>query len=652
MLNGDYDEHEHNNEIAISRFIAMKLRSWRTGYQRVICLYRDHFTTLDPENEFRETNTFHYSSIARQPIALHQETDCLLIELVVNHNNKHVDKLKFRCEHRGLLLTELISLWTAFNQSNYTAISTIQSNTMSMNISSSISSSSNNNSVYPTFTCYRQRRMGSKVPCRLRVFPHALVEYSNDEMILQEYRYVHMDQVGFTVDEPSGIVIHTTGRGRLFFVASSTLNSNKCNVAVNIHTRSDLASAMKRAADVIGVPFVVGQGVMLNSWLSLRSELGSNAGLAICSYSVTKPTNRHAAKGIQQQNRWVVITEKFVMEKDAESGSVVSIRPLANVFAIVRVRQSETELRIEYKNGQSRTYFSSERDAFACSLLDACISVKNGCCITEEISDGYRLSPRGVEDSTKERKANMLESLFGSDSKEVWLLHRLHHISQSHANALSVDHQKDIMNESIQAALEFNANVPTHTSLHALNGSMDKRTIANVLPSIFALINYLLNDSNNNMEKSCATLLQTIYRIVRCEIGFQAVLDVPGALETLGRLLQMKDSFALFWSVRVLHALVTCPYEPRNREQEFVNKQLLLSRTNISESLISLLVGVGSASGGWTEGPLNSKRRPKTIVSDLILFAASEFLESVLCSGHDTTSPDQFEALIASLSKG
>jgi len=573
----------------------------------------------------------------------------------VNHNNKHVDKLKFKCEHRGLLLTELISLWTAFNQSNYTAISATSYNSSLNTSAHSVSSSGTNNSIYPTFTCYRQRRMGSKVPCRLRVFPHALVEYdgtSTEDIILQEYRYVHMDQVGFTVDEPSGIVIHTTGRGRLFFITGGI----HAGSVAGPRARSDLASAMKRAADVIGVPFIVGQGVMLNSWLSIRSELGSNAGLAICSYSVTKPTKRQPAP-MSTHSRLMVITEKFIVEKDAEAGSVVSIRPLSNVFAIVRVRHSETELRIEYKNGQSRTYFSTERDAFCCSLLDACISVSNvHVGITEEISDGYRLSPRGVDGSQTQnstgKNGGLLESIFGSDSKEVWLLHRLHHVSQSYANALSAEHQKDVVNESIRAALELNANVPTN----GLSGSVDKKTIANVLPSILSLLNHLLNtdvaQQQSETEKSCATLLQSIYRIVRCEIGFSTVLDVPGALETLGRLLQMKDSFATFWSVKVLHALVTCPYEPRNREQEFVNKQLLLSRTNICESLVSLLVGVGSASGGWTEGPLNAKRRPKTIVSDLILFAASELLESILCSGHDTTSPDQFEALISSLSKG
>jgi len=660
-----------------ARFVVTKLRSWRTGYQRILCLYDSHFTTLDPESHFRETNSFAYRDIARQPVALPNEPNCFLIEFV-NVTGQHVDKLKFRCEYCRELLTEFLALWTSFLH-NFHANANVSRNHSSLaNNFVSVAATNTNVSAYPTFQCHRLRRTGSRVPCLLRALPHAVIECDLNGNVLQVYRYLHIEQVGFTVDDPGGIVVHTTGRGRVFFVnvpynmaagggsrgpivgngiveaSPSAPNAGSNGVG---RARSDLASAMKRSADQIGVPFVVGQGIMLDSWLQLRAELGSDCGEAICSYRVTKPTRRHVGTTIL---RTLFLTPKYIVEKDPATGTVVSLRSLSSVFVVVRLRESETELCIEYKDGQSRTYYSTERDALACSILDACASADNiSVGITEEKSDGHRLTPRDTQTNTSNAKVGFLENMFAGTSVEVSLISRLSHAASLLTGAEESTNKKHILDDVLEAASEFNANVPTS----GVSPLVDKKTVASALPTIISVMLYLLSPEGSFnrevSEKSCATILQSVYRIVRCQAGFQAIAEIPDSVKFFESILKIGDVFGIFWSVKLLSAVVTCSYNPRDREQEFVNKQMFLGRPDIYQSLISLMIGVGTASGGWDEYPIgnyvdttSTNMRSRSSVSDLVLVSTSELLESILCSGHDTTSPSQFEMVVQSISRG
>ena len=59
------------------------------------------------------------------------------------------------------------------------------------------------------------------------------------------------------------------------------------------------------------------------------------------------------------------------------------------------------------------------------------------------------------------------------------------------------------------------------------------------------------------------------------------------------------------------------------------------------DGLVSTMLEAGSTQPGGDR-----------VVSDLILFVASDILQSVLCSGHDTTSPEHFSAFIKALAHG
>ena len=94
---------------------------------------------------------------------------------------------------------------------------------------------------------------------------------------------------------------------------------------------------------------------------------------------------------------------------------------------------------------------------------------------------------------------------------------------------------------------------------------------------------------------------QAVFRIVKCIAGFRYFLEIPECLDVMAQLLTSRDQFTSYWAVKVLGVLVTCPFSPRNREQEFVNKQVLLAPPIITNTLVGILIG-GSTSG-WDEAP-------------------------------------------------
>ena len=60
--------------------------------------------------------------------------------------------------------------------------------------------------------------------------------------------------------------------------------------------------------------------------------------------------------------------KKNVIEQ--ESAAIVTIRPLADIFAIIRYADDAQKFSLEYKSGVIRRYTSTERDSLIASLID------------------------------------------------------------------------------------------------------------------------------------------------------------------------------------------------------------------------------------------------------------------------------------------
>lgn len=74
-------------------------------------------------------------------------------------------------------------------------------------------------------------------------------------------------------------------------------------------------------------------------------------------FTVQKITNRHP----DPVKRILCLTETTLLERDPQTYSVCTLRPLIEIFALVRDKDNLQKFCIEYKNGIVRKYITNDR---------------------------------------------------------------------------------------------------------------------------------------------------------------------------------------------------------------------------------------------------------------------------------------------------
>lgn len=75
--------------------------------------------------------------------------------------------------------------------------------------------------------------------------------------------------------------------------------------------------------------------------------------------------------------RILCLTESTILERDPQTYSVCTLRPLVDIFALVRDKDNIQMFCIEYKNGLVRSYITNDRDSLLATVLDAVRSSGN-----------------------------------------------------------------------------------------------------------------------------------------------------------------------------------------------------------------------------------------------------------------------------------
>ena len=78
---------------------------------------------------------------------------------------------------------------------------------------------------------------------------------------------------------------------------------------------------------------------------------------SLCEFTVHKISPRH----LDPVRRTLCLSETCLLERDTNSYSIVTLRPLSDIFALVRNQENPQMLTIEYVKGGSRSYTSSDR---------------------------------------------------------------------------------------------------------------------------------------------------------------------------------------------------------------------------------------------------------------------------------------------------
>lgn len=618
------------------QFQVTKLRSWRTGYVRLLALYEDSFVTLDPTSDSPvETNRWKYTSLSEW-LALPKEKDNILLQV-------DKDKLKFSCHNvdRSLVLTALLECQDRSGQAPASETIIFQS-------------------------VQRQTRHGTSVGVSIHVKAYGLAEvHPVTRETIRIYKYTDISSCSFTAEDKSGLVLNffQPGKSRLYFVHSARQGGNG---------RSDLLTLMRENCEVLGITLAMEESITPSAWLQRRRSLA--IGSVATTWPVQKTTPRHDSAVVGAPQGWVggIVTRNltltgrgYMVERDG--GGVVSCRRLADLFAMVRHADSG-ELTLEFSDGSRRTYTSSSRDALLASILDSASTLGQNTAVhlSDVTSDGYCLASLSTAVSSKESTAaaSAVASIFQPISIPAYCLKRVYAVATQAYAFISREFELqpgqqpsfDPIEECqrvVEACREFNASVlPTGEGLPT---SPTDKQVSGSIGALWGLVGSLLTRTTTNgdslvrnrrllsqAEQVCATFFQTLYRLSKTPTGYKVSAELTTLQEAIPLLWEIDDVFCKYWAFAVLNVLLS-GLPTRDRETEYVNKSVILRAGGklLVDGVLDALLE--PSKGQSTDG----MRR----VSDLVLMVASDLLQGLLCSYHDTTGPEDFSAFIVAMAE-
>ncbi|XP_017066190.1 dnaJ homolog subfamily C member 13 isoform X2 [Drosophila eugracilis] len=542
--------------------------SWKGRYKRILSIGTAGISTYNPD-KLDLTNRWSYSDIVE---AAPSKTSNIPNDFVVTiKKDKKLDTIKLSSEHRNDILTSILKYYKEFADKPKNA---------------------------QRFSAYKYHWSGISLPTVLEVTPCSLDQLdptTND--VLASYMYKDIEGIIGISDYEGGIVMAYGGFSRLHLFKA--LNHHE--IVQNIKQRS---------AQFLGIEIKI-----LRSQITLeqfeRQRFGKFSGdqfqTSSTEFSVQKITPRHP----DPVKRILCLTEVTLLERDPQTYSVCTLRPLTDVFALVRDKDNLQRFSIEYKNGIVRSYSTNDRDSLLATLLDAVRSSGN-----QDVHVRIGNTPRGkryvplsssVDEETEANLMRMVINNFQNPSKRYEILER------------------------------FNANVPhsglnysvTQDSLFAEN--KDKL----ILSALQALAQKELDSPTAQLSNlELEAIFHALTRLLASKVGYAAFTNLTGFREIIGTkvvaALRRKDLAVTYSAIDMINSLMHSVNSDHDLKQEQLNKSSILSSKSFLETLLNM----------WTTHVSHGS-------GALVLSAMLDFMTFALCVPYsETTDGKQFDILL------
>lgn len=444
-------------------------------------------------------------------------------------------------------------------------------------------------------------RTHTKMDCLLEANPAALKYYERDGTFVSEICYNTITKVQPVSDEGSSFVVFSVGRPRMFATPD----------------RSEFLSTMAKHLQKLGLGGLMEtEQISTGDYRTARLRYGNETTPKLAEFEVLKRTERYPTP----INRKLVVTETSLVERDAATYAVVSSRPLASLFGLVRHWDEPQRLTVEYRDGASRVYVCSRRDDLCGVLLDGARNSGN-------VGVNVQLAASPIGDR--------LLPLAADTNPDVTTIYFKRLASEIKA---ALGHGMSPYNAQIlQACREFNINTSPMGVDYSAKKSLIKETLEHVLRQLSV---------SSRVEDVPAlvlvTLLQTIQRIQTSQYGYKSLMTVPESLASLVRCTKNADDGVVFHAVECLRLLAKNPRRPGREdiELEIMNKRWLLQDTT-QASIAALLDSHSGSAGGAATGSQGT----------LVMMAVVGFLDSVLVSDTHTTKDEQGTNLLRSVAQ-
>ncbi|PZC83065.1 hypothetical protein B5X24_HaOG208538 [Helicoverpa armigera] len=569
----------------VASFLVTK-HSWKGKYKRVFSIGTHGITTYNPDR-LEVTNKWLYADVVTIASAKHSNSAANHDFTLVMKKDKKVDSMKFSSEHKCLILTEAFKYRHAFAEKP--------------------------KDIY-RYQAYKHHWSGTRLPIVLEVGPCALEQLDpSTHTLLASYPYCDVQGILPVRDVPGGFVLAVGGYSRLH------LFSNAMDHQIIINKMLEMASLTLS----ISIK-VLSTMITLDDYHDQRfgKYSGDQHQTSLSEFIVHKV---NPARHMEPMRRTLCLSDTCILERDPQTYSVVCLRPLSDVFALVRDTEHPQKFSIEYLNGQTRTYLAGERDALLASLLDGVRSAGQRDVHVRSVPTprGYRLGPlhQPVDEETESNHLRLFQNPVGMGRAEV--------IERFNSN---VGYSGLIYSVSQDARPLLWLFLTWDLRLFAEN---KEKLITGALT---ALVSSAPSGSNLT-PRELEAQFHALRRLCASKVGFAAFTALPGFREWIGTAtvaaLRRGSPACAHAALDAVCALLQPMHAEPDLRQEQLNKASMLSSSTFLDGLLTMWADHVTAGSGA-----------------LVVAAMLDFLTFALCVPYsETTDGKQFDQLLEMVSK-
>nr|CAD7401104.1 unnamed protein product [Timema poppensis] len=553
-----------NQDVAC--FLVTK-HSWKGKYKRIFSVGSAGITTYNPAS-WDVTNKWMYSDfiniLPSVKVAGQQNNEFT----ITMKKDRKVDSMRFSSEHRAQLLTEALRFRSLFAEKPKEIL---------------------------RYHAYKHHWSDTRLPVMLEVTACSLDQLDPaTNVILASYNYKDIEGMAEVKDYPGGFVIVAGGFGRMHLFTSP--NSSEIRQKM-----------LESACTFVGIGIkVLKEPITEIEFASQR--LGKFSGdehvTSVSEFTVHKISPRHK----DPARRTLCLTETCLLERDPQTYTVCTLRPLADIFALVRSRENPQLFVVEYISGETRTYMATDRDSLLASLLDGVRASGN-----RDVHVKMTMTPKG-------KRLGPLGCPLEEETES------------SHLKFLQFPPLKRSFSEVVE---RFNANIPYSGLLYSV--TQDGLFAENKEKLITGALQSLVQKEGDQTSITLPELegqFHALRRLVASKIGFSAFTAMPGFRESVGKkvvkALKRENDGVTHAAIDMVCALMHPMHDNYDLRQEQLNKSSLLSTNKFLESLLDMWIGLVSHGTGA-----------------LVVSAMLDFLTFALCVPYsETTDGKHFDTLL------
>lgn len=556
---------QRNEDVA--KFYCTK-HSWRGKYKRVFSIGTNAVTTYNP-NTHDVTNQWNYNEfvgIAPSPKASNEF-------IITMKKGKKNQQMTFSTEYRSEVLSHALVFSPLFCEQP-------------------------RNEHDKRFEAAKFHWDETRVKVFLVVRRHCISQVSPGGHTLADYNYKDIEYMAKVADHPGAFIIAAGGFGRLHMFLTEQ--------------RDDVMKAVILASRAnIGYDIAVHREAM-----TLQDFLTKRLGKYSDDDSITSLTEfnvqKHTARYIEAAPRILALSENCIIERDPATYIVVTIRPLSDVFALIRYRDDPQRFSVEYVNGVIRKYSATERDALLCTILDGVRASGNRdiCVKMNRTNRGLRLGPLHLP-VEEEVESQYLKYLVNTPPSVPF-------------------------NEAVE---RFNSNVGYSGLNHAVTADgifaeNKEKLINGALTALLMKEGDQTSLPNDQLEEQ----FHALRRLVASKAGFEAFTSLLNFRDIVGkkvvRALRRKDDGISHACVDFLCALMQPMHDNFNLRQEQLNKTSLLSSRQFLELLLEPF-----------------KTHVQLGTGALVISAILDFFTFTICPPYsETTEAEKFDMVLELMS--